>query len=215
MSTAFGAPMYSPLPIETTTSKLSPTSKFIKANNIVSNDVICVKVDMFRTDHTDKAYSVYWWEAELKVLDNNGNVLYHVSTRWNDKKYHPEAWDSQCQIYYYLSGKNSSTGVCARPKKKLNRSSANSGNSIQYAENGAISTSFISENFHTTLNESVTAIEFYPNLDGTTPAGNSIREIFLNPENTVIVSRKNKVFHEQDISKTRIWRVPIITYYRK
>ncbi len=191
-------------------------STFTEKNNIVSNDVICVRVDMFRGGWDDirdhKSY--YWWEAELKVLAPDGSLLYHVSTVWRDRSYHEDlnVEDDNCRIFYYPSGGNfETTGICAKPKKELIRSASGNGMSITKFE--GLSYEFGSSGYYSTP-ISITSIEFYPNLSGRLN-GQSIREIFMNPENTIVVSRKNSMEMERDENYSRIWRTPIITYYRK
>lgn len=102
--------------------------------------------------------------------------------------------------------------VCAKPKKELKRSATGSGVSISKFEG---LTGTVTNNAYYSRTISISTIEFFPNLDGKIN-GVSIREIFLNPENTIVVSRKNSNEIERDYSNgSRIWRAPIITYYRK
>ena len=208
-SSSLFAAQYRPLPVDGD-SKLAPNSKFVEANNIVSSDVLCVRVDMFRGgwDDVSQCKGFYWWEAEIKALSPTGELLYHVSTVWRDRSYHEDLGveDDKCRIFYYPSGPNTATGICAKPKKELKRSATGNGVSITKFEGltGSNSKSI-----------SISTIEFFPNLDGKLN-GVSIREIFLNPENTIVVSRKNSNEIERDYTNgSRIWRAPIITYYRK
>ena len=213
-SSSLPAAQYRPLPVDEN-SKLATGSKFVEANNLVSNDVLCIRVDMFRTG-TNSSYcrAIYWWECELKVLNKSGALLYHVSTVWRDRSYHEGLGveDDKCRIFYYPSGENPSTGICAKPKKELKRSASGSGISIFKYEG------FTTGQFYGGYSSkpcSISTIEFYPDLSGTLN-GVSIREIFLNPENTILVSRKNSNEIEMDSANgSRIWRAPIITYYRK
>ena len=213
-SSSLSAAQYRPLPVDGD-SKLAAGSKFVAANNIVSSDVLCIRVDMFRGgwDDMSQKKAFYWWEAEIKVLDKSGNLLYHVSTVWRDRSYHEGLGveDDKCRIFYYPSGPNTATGICAKPKKELIRSAEGGGVSISKFEglSGTPNTGYYSKPI------SISTIEFYPDLDGYIN-GVSIREIFLNPENTIVVSRKNSNEIERDyVNGSRIWRAPIITYYRK
>lgn len=212
---AASAAQYRPLPVDGD-SKLAAGSKFIAANNIVSSDVLCIRVDMFRGgwDDVSQRKAFYWWEAEIKVLSKTGALLYHVSTVWRDRSYHEDLGveDDKCRIFYYPSGPNANTGICAKPKKELKRSATGSGVSISKFE-GLTGSATGDAYYSRTI--SISTIEFFPNLDGKLN-GVSIREIFLNPENTIVVSRKNSNEIERDYSNgSRIWRAPIITYYRK
>ena len=215
-SSSLSAAQYRPLPVDGN-SKLASGSKFISANNIVSSDVLCIRVDMFRGgwDDVSSGRSAYYCEAEIKAMSPTGELLYHVSTVWRDRSYHEDLGveDDKCRIFYYPSGPNAATGICAKPKKELKRSATGAGASISKFE-GLTSVNWRSD-AHYSKPISISTIEFYPNLDGYIN-GVSIREIFLNPENTIVVSRKNSNEIERDYSNgSRIWRAPIITYYRK
>lgn len=215
-SSSLFAAQYRPLPVDGD-SKLAPNSKFVEANNIVSSDVLCVRVDMFRGgwDDVSQCKGFYWWEAEIKALSPTGELLYHVSTVWRDRSYHEDLGveDDKCRIFYYPSGPNTATGICAKPKKELKRSATGNGVSITKFE--GLTGSNGGRGGYYSKSISISTIEFFPNLDGKLN-GVSIREIFLNPENTIVVSRKNSNEIERDYTNgSRIWRAPIITYYRK
>ena len=201
---------------------------FAAKNNLVTNEVICVRVDMTRDgDYRAHTQTITWSDCELKVLDKNGNIVYFASSVWRDRSYHADAGviDNNVKIYYYVSGSNSSNGVCAKPKKLLVQSGADdysSGNSISTYEGLWWVT--LGNNAYVSRPACITAVEFYPNLSGTLN-GLSIREIFLNPENSIIVSRKNpnqleRAFTNGDGGVTdinngqRIWRPAIAQYYR-
>ena len=194
--------------------KIKSPSDFVEKNNLVTNEVICVRVDMFRGGDDDvmqrKAY--YWSDAELKVLDKNGNLLYFATTSYNDvRNYHLDdgTWDSKCKIYYYISGtKYAQSGQCSNPKQS-HLVSASQTKSIGKKENVGASYSLSSGQNHP-----VTAVEFFPDLSGTIN-GKSIRDIFLNPENTIIVSRKNQNELERTGNGDRVWRPTIPQYYKK
>ena len=188
--------------------------QFVEKNNIVTNEVICIRVDMFRGGDDDvmsrRAY--YWSDAELKVLDKNGILLCFATTSYNDvRNYHLDdgTWDSKCKIYYYISGtKYAQPGQCSNPKQE-HTVSASQTKSIGKKENVGANSSLNSGQNHP-----ITAIEFFPDLSGTIN-GKSIRDIFLNPENTIIVSRKNQNELERTGNGARVWRPTIPQYYRK
>lgn len=190
-----------------------PTAKtFIDKNNLVTNEVICVRVDMFRSGGDDllSRMAFYWTDAELKVLDKQGRLLYFATTSYNDVvNYHKEdgTWDSNCKIYYYIAGtKYAQQGQCSNPKQ-LHIVSASQKKSIASKE-------VVSASIGRNINHPITAVEFFPNLSGKIN-GMSIREIFLNPENTIIVSRKNQNEIERTGNGARVWRPTIPQYYRK
>lgn len=205
---------------------------FAAKNNLVSNEVVCVRVDMVKQSSNismNFGNGSYWTDCELKVLDKDGYCIYFASTVWRDRSYHADdgTIDPNAKIYYYRSGANPDTGVCAYPKKRhipSGNASYTSGNSIQ--SDLKITESTGSSSYHSNI--SISAVEFYPNLSGSLtvyfPNGSrktlSIREIFLNPENSVIVSRKSKYYIERVCTSSasntgeRIWRPVIPQYYR-
>ena len=206
---------------------------FAAANNLVSNEVVCVRVDMLRPIGQalsgNYGNASYWTDCEIKVLDKDGYCIYFASTVWRDRSYHADdgTIDPNAKIYYYRSGANAATGVCAYPKKRhvpSGNASYTSGNSI--ASDLSI-WSYAGSNSYKG-NIAISAVEFYPNLAGSLtvyfPNGTSktlsIREIFLNPENSVIISRKNPQYIERVNTGTasntgeRIWRPVIPQYYR-
>ena len=167
-------------------------SAFIEANNIVSNEVVCLRVDMLGTEEK-------YTDAELKILDASGKLLYFATTNYKDQtNYHNSdgTWDSGCKIYYYIAGTKYAQGdQCSSPKQRHKVDSSNQ-RSIGSKESARI-----------------TAIEFYPNLAGKIN-NKSIRSIVLDPDNTIIISRKNSNSNEKDNDENRIWR-PIIPQYYK
>lgn len=189
---------------------LQPSSaEFAAANKLVTNEVLCVRVaNMFMMK--SGSGNVFYTDAELKVLNKYGATLYTASTVWRDRSYHAGYGiiDSKVKIYYYISGANPDTGVCAKPKKLLVQSGSadySSGNSIASVEGlSGDPTSYATQ---------ITCIEFYPDLSGTLN-GKSIREIFLDPENTIIVSRKNPTQIERGANGERIWWPVVPQYYR-
>lgn len=191
---------------------------FVTNNRIITDDVICVKVNTFRggTNDSISKKAVYWWEAEVKVISPDGQLLYRATTVWSDKtQYHSELGinDNNCEIYYYTSGANSkNSNLCANAKIKFVPSSTGKGTSITAFEslqarqyNGV----------YYSYPVSITTIEFYPDMDGTLPNGAKIRDIFLNKENSIVISRKNSEEFEKDLDNKRIWRAAEIIYYRK
>lgn len=196
---------------------------FVTNNRIITDDVICVRVNTFRggTDDVSNYKAVYWWEAELKVISPTGQLLYRATTVWNDKiRYHSELGidDNNCEIYYYTSGANTqNSNVCANSKVKFIPSSTGRGVSITaFAGLTAIEQPLDAINYmYYSSPISITTIEFYPDMDGTLPNGAKIRDIFLNKENSIVISRKNSEEMELDLDGKRIWRAAEIIYYRK
>ena len=199
---------------------------FAAKNNLVTNEVICVRVDMERPANTTyliaHGKALFWSDCELKVLDKNGNLLYFATTSYNDvRNYHSTdgTWDANCKIYYYVSGtKYAAAGQCSSPKQ-LHTVSSSQTKSIATKE-GLVAYGGPTYGYYFN-GAQVSTVEFYPNLSGTIN-GKSVREIFLNPENSVIVSRKNNYELERGFTSLnndrttgeRIWRPAIPQYYR-
>ena len=206
--------------------KLANPKNFVEKNNIVSNEIICIRVDTFRggSDLSSNAKAFYWCDAELKVLDKEGNLLYFATTNYKDvivfhcpsDKYDAEltenvdnTWDSNCKVCYYIAGtKYAKEGLCANPKQ-AHEVSEKQQDSIGIRENLPTNSNLVGSQNHY-----ITAIDFFPNVSGTIN-GKSIKEIFLNPENTVIVSRKNRNAKETTPNGSRCWRPAIPQYYKR
>ena len=207
-----------PVTYNPATGKIKSPSDFVEKNNLVTNEVICVRVDMFRggMDDYSSRKAFYWSDAELKVLDKDGCLLYFATTSYNDVvNYHSDdgTWDSKCKIYYYIAGtKYARDGQCSNPKQS-HTVSASQKMSIGGKENIKSNVN-ATGNLGNAYNFPITAVEFFPDLTGSIN-GISIREIFLNPENTIIVSRKNSSELERTANGSRVWRPTIPQYYRK
>lgn len=172
---------------------------------------LSVFVDLYRDGIDDVAgmrhdnnagRSVYWSDCELKVLDKNGNIIYFFSTiafankqvqALHDSKYN----DNEATVYYYVSGGNSSNGVCVKPKKKLMNFNLSIG-AIESAYNG---TSTANDN-----KVRITAIQIYPSA--------KFRDVFLNPENSIMVWRQSINAAETDGRGGKTWRPAIIQFIR-
>ncbi len=172
---------------------------------------LSVFVDLYRDGIDDVAgmrhdnnagRSVYWSDCELKVLDKNGNIIYFFSTiafankqvqALHDSKYN----DNEATVYYYVSGGNSSNGVCVKPKKKLTNFNLSIG-AIENAYNG---TSDANDN-----KVRITAIQIYPSA--------KFRDVFLNPENSIMVWRQSINSAETDGKGGKCWRPAIIQFIR-
>jgi len=192
------------------------TSTFISANNLGSaaSAYICVRVNTYWGTIPASSYRLYYGcEAELKILNKEGYLIYHASTVGADgSTYHNNktVHDPNCKIFYYVS-LPSTNNPCVSPKTRLNYNWNSHNWSIATEED-------ISLSYYT--DKSITTIEFYPNLDGVTTDINgvstaesqNIREIFSDPNNTIVVSIKNRIEHQKDYNGKRIWFAPTIIY---
>ena len=199
--------------------KVVSPQNFVEANKLVTSEVVCLRIDMIdmksKVEVTESDPYIFT-DAELKILDGEGNLLYFATTLYEDiEEYHGSdgTYDENCKIYYYVSGKhhNSAPGGCSNPKQKYtldkdpdNDPTTEEGSSIGGKERNE------------GKNGKIIAIEFYPNLSGDlTISGitRKIRDIVLNPNNTIIVSRKGDLAIERDVDGNRIWRPVTIQYY--
>ena len=200
------AQQYRPLPVDKD-GKLSPASKFVSANSIVQTTNLSVFVDLYRDGIDDTAginagRSVYWSDCELKVLDKNGKIVYFFSTiafasRQVQELHEGAINDTGAIVYYYVSGGNSSNGVCVKPKKRLTNFNLSIG-AIETAHDGI-----------STANDNkvrITAIQIYPSA--------KFREVFLNPENSIMVWRQSINSAETDGKGGKCWRPAIIQFIR-
>ena len=150
---------------------------------------------------TDGGKSIYWSDCELKVLDKDGNIIYFFSTIYfnskqvqalHDSKYN----DTDATVYYYVSGGNTN-GVCVKPKKKL----TNFNSSI-----GAIENAYNGNSNAGDGKVRITAIQIYPS--------EKFRDVFLNPENSIMVWRQSIYSAETDGNGDKVWRPAIIQFIR-
>ena len=201
--------------VDATTGKVKLPQNFTEANKLVTSEVVCLRIDMLdmksKVESDDQST---FTDAELKILDKTGKLLYFATTLYGDiEAYHGSdgTHDQNCKIYYYASGKNynKAHGGCSNPKQKYTLTKdpdTDEGSSIGGTESN-------SEN-----KGKIIAIEFYPNLSGELKLEGeentrSIRDIVLNPNNTIIVSRKGDGVIERDVDGQRIWRPVTIQYY--
>ena len=203
---------------------LYPNADTFKNSNGIGGQFskyICIRVNtlwMFATSLTQGVVGIYACEAEVKVLNSNGELIYHASTRSADADYHNnvDVHDPNCKIYYYVSipGTNN---ACVSAKRKLNNTwgttySIESTLSDSYGFNYASTVTIGGVEIPYSSPFSVTGIDFYPNLNGkttnkqgTTESNNNIRDIFTNPNNTIWVSIKTSDQLQRDINGKRVW----------
>ncbi len=145
----------------------------------------------------------YWSDCELKVLDKNGNIIYFFSTiaftnkqvqALHDSKYN----DTDAVVYYYVSG--AGTNACVKPKKLFPKNLWNS--SIGATENAT-------NGLENSVNDNkvrITAIQIYPSA--------KFRDVFLNPENSIMVWRQSTMIAETDGQGGKLWRPALIQFIR-
>lgn len=190
-------------------------TKFINSNRIVSTDVICVFVDTYRDgiygtgqqvhSYINECTPATWTDCELKVLDKDGKIVYFFSTiSFRNKQvqnlHSGILSDNEIEnidnvrVYYYVSGKDV---VCASRKKRFtefNMSIASiekiSGNQQQFDDKM----------------KRITGIQIFPSA--------KFIDVFLNPDNTIVVWRQNILKGEIDGNGQKLWKPAIIQYYK-
>lgn len=184
-------------------------TKFINSNRIVSTDIICIFVDTYRdgiygTDRMvssdiTKGVPTTWTDCELKVLDKTGKIVYFFSTMaFNNRQVRDLHSDvnedpNKVQVYYYISG---SDVVCAA--RKIRFTNFNSSIAVQTGTGGY--------QYATDGRKRITGIQIFPSQ--------RFIDVFLNPENTIVVWRQNNNIGEKDGQGKKLWRPAIIQYYR-
>jgi hypothetical protein len=184
---------------------------FAEKNELVPTTNLSVFIDTYRDGMDDVGgnyyynygvHASYWSDCELKVLDENGNIIYFFSTiKFNnqqvealhDKKYN----DTNAIVYYYVSG----TGVnaCVKPKKLFPKDKWDS--SIGKTENAYNGTSYVGDG-----KVRITGIQIYPSA--------KFREVFLNPKNSIMIWRQSVNAAELDGNGGKLWRPAIIQFIR-
>lgn len=136
-----------------------------------------------------------WTDCELKVISKDGDLLYFTTTnylnnsivRWS----HPYVYDNTAKFYYWDCSLSNNIGGCWGERKTF--------------------TDFNSCIGAKSINGAVTGIWIYPNLDGTVN-GKSIRSIFEDPENTILVWRLTLTSGEY-YGGNKLWRPVRLEYF--
>lgn len=188
---------------------------FIDSNRIVSTDTICVFIDTYRDgiygtgqqvhSYINECTPATWTDCELKVLDKSGNIVYFFSTIafYNKQVQNLHSGiltnnqienANEVRVYYYVSGKDV---VCAARKKRFTNFNVSiaveagiSGNQQQFGDGM----------------KRITGIQIFPS--------SNFIDVFLNPDNTIVVWRQNAVKGEVDGKGQKLWRPAIIQYYK-
>ena len=170
----------------------------------------------------DTRWDILWWtDFEIKVIDKYRNTLYFSSTIYLNSKSvvngHRDIIDTGPTIYYLSDLFSDYTDRCFGTKTKFSNFNSSIGATV-----AAIGGS----------SYKVSGVWFYPNLDSQTTInapvytgfnsysqtrsmkfGDYIREIFTNPENTIIVWRQTTSYGEQLSGGRKRWIVVQPTYY--
>lgn len=166
----------------------------------------------------DTRWDILWWtDFEIKVIDKYRNTLYFSSTIYLNSKSvvngHKDIIDTGPTIYYLSNQDSNDSNRCFGAKTQFSNFNSSIG--------ATVGSSY-----------KVSGVWFYPNLDSQTTInapvytgynsyskkrsmkfGDYIREIFTNPENTIIVWRQTTSYGEQLSGGRKRWIVVQPTYY--
>ena len=169
----------------------------------------------------DTRWDILWWtDFEIKVIDKYRNTLYFSSTIYLNSKSvvngHRDIIDTGPTIYYLSDLFSDEPDTCFGAKTKFSNFNSSIGATV-----GSFGSSY-----------KVSGVWFYPNLESQTTInapvytgynsysqtrsmkfGDYIREIFTNPENTIIVWRQTTSYGEQLSGGRKRWIVVQPTYY--
>lgn len=166
----------------------------------------------------DTRWDILWWtDFEIKVVDKYRNSLYFSGTIYLNSQYvingHSNIIDKSPTIYYLSDRDSYDYYRCFGAKTQFSNFNSSIG--------ATVGSSY-----------KVSGVWFYPNLDSQTTInapvytgynsyskkrsmkfGDYIREIFTNPENTIIVWRQTTSYGEQLSGGRKRWIVVQPTYY--
>lgn len=169
----------------------------------------------------DTRWDILWWtDFEIKVIDKYRNTLYFSSTIYLNSKSvvngHRDIIDTGPTIYYLSDLFSDEPDTCFGAKTKFSNFNSSIGATV-----GSFGSSY-----------KVSGVWFYPNLESQTTInapvytgynsysqtrsvkfGDYVREIFTNPENTIIVWRQTTSYGEQLSGGRKRWIVVQPTYY--
>lgn len=170
---------------------------------------------------TNTRWDILWWtDFEIKVVDKYRNTLYFSGTIYLNSQYvingHSNIIDKSPTIYYLSDLFSDEPDACFGAKTKFSNFNSSIGATV-----GSFGSSY-----------KVSGVWFYPNLDSQTTInapvytgfnsysqtrsmkfGDYVREIFTNPENTIIVWRQTTSYGEQLSGGRKRWIVVHPTYY--
>ena len=157
----------------------------------------------------------YWTDCELKVIDKYGNIVYFTSTIFLNSsqvaQMHPEITDSNPTIYFFGTYGYSTTG-CYGQKTKFTNFSSSIGTMI--GTSNTITGVWIYPDLSSQETRQVPVWTGYNQSSGTQQVvwGEYVREVFENPENTIIIWRQTTSTGEYYYDQ-KLWRPVNITYY--
>ena len=157
----------------------------------------------------------YWTDCELKVIDKWGNIIYFTSTiNLNNAQVaslHPEITDESPTIWYFGTYRYA-TSECYGLKTQFTDFNSSIGATI--GSSYTVSGVWIYPNLSSKETRQVPNYTGYNQQSGTKQVvwGQYIREIFENPNNTIIIWRQTAAQGELFNGK-KLWRPVQITHY--
>ncbi len=189
--------------------------EFYKKNIRVFQQDFRIHIDTTQSIGAHNTSTTQWWsDCEIKVIDKWGYLIYFTSTiMLNNAQVqylHPEFCDNTPKIYYWKNTSYNSTGGCWGERQQLTNFSSSIG-----AQVGAYG---------------VTAIWIYPSLDSTETRtisvyngttwvrktvvwGQYLREVFTNPDNTILAWRQTTSTGEYYDGEEKLWRPVRLEFY--
>ena len=155
----------------------------------------------------------YWTDCELKVIDKWGNIIYFTSTiKLNNAQVaslHPEITDNSPTIWYF--GTYSYNG-CYGTRTQFTNFSSSIGATI--GSSSTVSGIWIYPNLSSKETRQVPNYTGYNQQSGKKQVvwGQYIREVFENPNNTIIIWRQTTTQGEL-FNRKKLWRPVQITHY--
>lgn len=157
----------------------------------------------------------YWTDCELKVIDKWGNIIYFTSTiKLNNAQVaslHPEITDKSPTIWYFGTYRYA-TSECYGLKTQFTNFSSSIGATI--GSSSTVSGIWIYPSLSSKETRQVPNWTGYNQQSGTKQVvwGQYIREVFENPDNTIIIWRQTTTQGELFGGK-KLWRPVQITHY--
>lgn len=188
------------------------------ASNALKRTVTSTGATKSTYSDTNTRWDILWWtDFEIKVVDKYRNTLYFSGTIYLNSQYvingHSNIIDKSPTIYYLSDRDSYDYYRCFGAKTQFSNFNSSIG--------ATVGSSY-----------KVSGVWFYPNLDSQTTInapvytgynsyskkrsmkfGDYIREIFTNPENTIIVWRQTTSYGEQLSGGRKRWIVVQPTYY--
>lgn len=197
-----------------TTTVYSNPFYYKNSNNTITRTVDSAGKSL--TSYTSRYmhYKMCWWtDCEVKVIDKWGNLVYFTSTialsNTQVQMLHPDLCDSTPKVFAWVAVAENDNSGCWGKKVEL----TNFNSSIGATFGDSISGIWIYPDVSSTANRSIpifTGANVYTTQ--TVVWGTYVREVFNNPDNTILVWRQTKSVGEF-YNDNKLWRPARLEYY--